>query len=615
MDVWAEIYDPTYTNRVGSGPLHPVGCGFDNKLDEAGTGQANFAFEERAFDLLRVRRICELWLSELTRSGVSKRRLGAFVIDSRKINHDSATIAVRGPGVLSLLRDKITLPGLAYENLTIAQALTALSSLAGWTVDTEAALNDSYISVRQAGDNVQRAISVICQEKGVHFRIDPETKKQIQAGAFGDNEDNVWAEYVEGDGGELDFDDSGPIRITNAEIVEESNEIVNYMLAMGGGDGDAALTMQGADRSFVESVTANGRTHYILRDNASIKLYGQIERRVNFKRINPTDATDSAVQYAKDALADGAKAYLDRHSQPYEKLNFNLQNVRDPLQPGNKIHIRYKGWINRDGVPYQWRDIDDDYWIMSVQEQAGSDGLGTSIEVANIDRYQTESSDIVVGMMDAINVEHVNIQPYPALYPFGPFQNPIDTDNNISMVFPIFNNVVRVNSVKMVIVRSVFTATGGVAAAGGDHRHLVFTQVSTKSLQDFVNTASYRAANNSSGGELIGTGVLPSANVNDQIWTQGASGTHTHDLEFDQVVKDTLLPRDLSVQINGFNVASGIFPDDTDSFIELDVTAAVLQRPGGIRGLHDVTVSCGSQRGDLAIVFYLDVDVSRVRTS
>lgn len=626
MQVWVNIYDPTYTNIVAN-RLRPIRASYKRKLDEAGLGRATFAIDPRALAEVRVRRVLEVWLSdvklEYQQGSVSwekhpaSRKLGAFVIESVTPDVKSRTITVRGPGFMSKLIDKITLPGLAFEDETVADVLDDLAALAGWTVNSEVALSSVNISVRFAGDNVLRALRFIAEAQGLHLRESVTTAKEIDAGYFGDT--NSHAMFIKGDSGEMALRRDAPMLITNANITEESSDVVNKVFCYGGGDGDAALTMElaAASRAFVDSESANGRTHYFIADSGSIAFYGEIARRLDVKRINPTDATDAALLEASKAVADAGKAWLDRHSVPYESLGLSVQNVNATVNPGDKVHVTYQDVINLYGVPYQERDIDEPYWVMAVEEQVSDTGLEVNLEVANIDRYSESAAEIIVGMVDSIEVQNVNIQPYPAPYYFPAGVHPIDDSTGYASSFIVSTQAVRLNSAKAYIFRSSWTAVSGVAAAGGDHRHRMFTY-----LQDEAGDASalsltrYRA----NAGPPFNTNlqlITAYLGTTADIYTDGSSDTHTHGFDFNAVDTDdpANLLEDVTLSIDGSEVSTGLFPDgNTDDFAEVDITAA-LNNAATLRGVHTIEVECGEGRGDIYCVLFIDVDVSRVRVS
>jgi hypothetical protein len=617
MQAWIDIWDANYSQRVGN-RLRPIMASYKRKLDEAGMGRATFAIDPRALSIIDVRRIAEVWLSDTKLEWDSgstsykkvpySRMIGAFVIEDVSPNPNERTITIRGAGVMSKLIDTIALPGLAFENETVANVLSELAALAGWTVDADPALSSQFISLRFAGENVLRALAAVVESQGIHMR-ESAVVQEIQAGAFGTV--NSHAEYMKGDAGESAFRKDAPMMIRSADIRETSADVVNKVYVYGGGDGDAALTMALSERSFVDSEELNGRRHYFIADGASMSAYGVIARRLDIKRISSTSPSDAAEIYAANALADGGKAWLERNSFPYELLKLRVQNVNETIAPGDKVHVTYKEVINLLGVPYQERDIDEPYWIMAVEESISSQGLEVGLEVANLDRYERNASDIVVGMVDSINVQNINIQPYPAPSYWSAPAAPIDTATPYNVQFAVNQQAVRLNQAIAYIFRRSWTAISGIADAGGDHRHTVFlsagTNVSLAGMMGRVMEARKPDL-------TLHACVIPNA-ADADILTEASSGTHTHAFEFDSVQTDDAanLLEEVTLKIDNNVVSAGLFATgSTEDYAEVDITDAL--KAGVLRGFHELEISCATGRGDIYAIIFIDIDVSRVRS-
>jgi hypothetical protein len=617
MRVWCEIFDATYTVKLGR--LDAIVASYQRKLDEAGTGSSTFASDPKNLGLIRVRRIIEIWISDTKlkwneslqaqEKETFSRKIGTFIIKKIKPNPDDKTIMVRGTGVMSKLANKTTLPGLAFENQSVSSVLTSLAALAGWTVSADVALNSQYISVRFAGENILRALAVVAQSQGIHIR-ESSTANQIEAGAFGTVES--FADYGKGDAGDMVLYKEAPMLIESVDLTEESEEVVNKIYVYGGGDGDAALTMDLADRGFVDSEVANDRTHYFIVDSASVSLYGEVAKRLDIKRISPTSPSDSAEIYASTALADAGKAWLDRNSMPYELLKLSVQNVNETLMPGSKVHVRYKETINLLGVPYQERDIDEAYWLMSIEENVGADGLEVVLNVANLDRYETNAADIVVGMIDSINVQNVNIQPYPAPYYWPTPAAPIDTLIPYNVNFYVNAQAVRLNQAVLYVFRRSWKAIGGIASGGG-HRHLMFKWIASEVTAAPTSRQVYKVSLD--GDTLTEQNVPIYGAYADDLYTWDAPD-HDHDLVFNQVVEDDAanLLSGVEVKIDGVTISENLFPSgNTDDYAEVDITDAL--KAGTLRGFHELEVSCTEGRGDVYGILFIDIDVSRVRSN
>jgi hypothetical protein len=80
------------------------------------------------------------------------------------------------------------------------------------------------------------------------------------------------------------------------------------------------------------------------------------------------------------------------------------------------------------------------------------------------------------------------------------------------------------------------------------------------------------------------------------------------------VQKDTQKPQGVTLKVNGVTVATGLFPNPTGSDIaEVDITTEVLNKAGGFRTWHNIELSAALGRGDVSVVFFIDVEVGTVR--
>ena len=622
MSVWIRIFNPTYTVELGDGPVRLESVTLNRKLDEIGDCSITLSgIDIRAISLIEPRRVIEIWHQEL---GFAKRRVGTFVVEGEADSDaDAKTWTVSGRSTAVALADKLVLsgPGAIYQEETFGTVANDLCALAGWTANVDDAVINQLISVPFTDDKVLRALQTLSEIKGVHLRESKTIAKQIDIGAFGTNEDNIYIKRIEGDNGEIHRQSTSPLLIERATISRESSDIWNWAKVFAGGDGDAALDISLAmpTRSFIDSIFINGRTHYFIKDNASIARYGQIEKRVDVQRIIPVANTDDALIAAAEAAADAAKATLDRHAEPQTVISLSLRNVRTTVSPGDKVHLTYKGVMNKNGIPYKYRDIDDDFWVMQVTEQITASGITLVLEVSNIDRYQTNAAGIIVGMMDDIQVQKVDVKPYPIMLPWVSGNEPMDTSTPVEFKFPMFDNVLRHKATRMFIVRDNWTAVAGVAQDGGDHRHLMMELVGVVGTPppnaDWTYYQTKDGNEDSSNDKTIYIPVAFSANATD-LWTFEGSGDHTHDTEFNEVKTDNQLPETLSVVVNGTLAASGLFPGgNTDDIAEIDITDEVNGKVGGFRGFHEVTINCSAGRGELFVVVLMEVDIGKVRVA
>lgn len=617
MRIWAKIWSPSYSVVLSDGPIFLESVSITRSLDRLTRLNAPVNGNDlRALQYITARNIAEIYIQETTPPhlpAVAARLLGGFVLDSLSlsINQDGTVKrSIQGTGTMLTLKDTLTLPGLSYDDATIEDIFNSangLATLAGWTADVEAGISANTTSVRFDGTSIFKSMQSVTEIQGLHLRHTSGTV--VEVGQFGTANGYV-LQYVEGDTGGLFNYDSMNLLIESMEIVEDAaGDFYNYVLGFGAGQGDARLTLEKSDRAGIVTVNDGSRDHYIIKDDASIATYGTIQRMVQIKKLAPVGTSEAQQVNAANALYDGLYENLQRHKEPLTKYRVTVRNVQNTIQPGDKLRVIYDGVVHKDGLsaPYKWLTLNDDFWVMSVTENVGANGVQLQLEIANVDRYQQSAAEIIVGMVESIEVNNIGVQPYPNRRQWGPYQRPVDTTTSLTGKFRIHDDVLKLIAVTALIERSEWTAVAGTAAAGGDHSHVMFGN-GFGAVIPAANTLY-----NSAGGQTVGFYANGSPAT---LTTFGASGTHTHDTEFAAVQQDSVKPEDCTLTVNGEVISSAIFPAQTgDDYVELDITDAVLEKVGGFRGFHDIQIACGTERGDLSVTIYFDVEISTVRVN
>jgi hypothetical protein len=623
MRIWAVVYNPAYALVVSDGPIFLESVSITRSLDRLTRLNAPVAGNDiRALQYISARNIIEIYVQPTTPAhmpAVAARMVGAFIIDnlSMSISESGLKRSIQGTGVMLALKDKLTLPGLTYDDATIEDIFNdtnGLATLAGWTADVEVGIATDTTSVRFDGSNIYKSMQTVTELQGLHLRHTSGTV--VEVGAFG-TANGYRLEYIEGDTGPNDYD-TMPLLIESMEIIEDAaGDFYNYVLGFGAGQGDARLTLEKSTRLGITTVNDGARDHYIIKDDTSIATYGQIERMVQIKKLAPVGTSEPQQVNAANALFDGLDANLQRHKEPQTRYRVTVRNVQNTIQPGDQVRVIYQGAIFKDGLsaPYKWADINDDFWIMSVSENVGANGVQLQLEISNVDTYNTNAAEIIVGMVESIEVNNIGVQPYPNRRQWGPYQRPVDTTTSLTGKFRIHDDVLKLIAVTAIIERSEWTAVAGTASAGGNHRHRVADVISTTVIPTPGGVLDYYVQYVNASDVLFDVHFLATTTSGQDEWfTSGESGDHTHDTEFSEVQQDSVKPEDCTLTVNGEVISSTIFPSQAgDDYIELDITEAVLNKVGGFRGFHDIEVECATQRGDLSVTIYFDVEIGTVR--
>jgi hypothetical protein len=619
MRLWADVYDATNTTRLGAGPVALRSATVKRVLDGPGTISVRLAgWEQRANDLMTPKRVLRVY----TDGGGEKRLLGTMVIDEvDRSDSGQQGFAVAGKDGLSLLRNTITGLGRVYSNMSMSGVLADLAGLAGWTVNAEAALDGVMISTRFDGASVLKAIQAVVGEKGVHFRLDGNI--QLAAGDFG-AESGLRAESAVAAHADLYTNDK-LLLIESFRETHKSNEVVNAILPLGAGDGDAVLTLAKSTRGrMVTRLGGDGRTEYWLEDAASIAEYGRIERRVDFKQIAPVTNSSSDVQNAANALDDAAWTWLGRHSTPRKQYELAVQKIPSGVQPGDKLTVNYKGAVtNLAGDVVAVESIRGTFWIVAVNESWGVEGGKLSLEISSVDEVDAGEAGIVVGAIDAVQVQGVAVKPFPFVNSYV-YRREMAPSYPASVPVDITNAVMDITRCRVRLTTRPFrsnvtgAAAGGASVAGatssggGTHNHRMFALTSVSGFPS-VSPQPYLGRESNGGAFAY---VRMETNGRD-LWTHDASDSHTHDVSISipshshalqyGIFDDNAYPQTIRAFVNGTDQTAalggpwGVGGGAVNAVIEI----SDLLKVGTLQRLHEVEFRCDGGRGEVEVTVEL----------
>ena len=456
IQLWAEVYDSTYTTKQGLGPIRLKSANGTQLLDGPGTGALTTSpvhpdFTIRAMDLLTSKAVVEVWVQV---PGYDKRKLTAFIADDIAYMDKPGGIElqVTGPDTMMLLSYYSTLLAREYDNTSYAAVVLALLQIAGWTRFSDGLSGDVGFSTRFDGVNVLKALQFVVEHGNYHMRQDPDVKKRMVAGDLGES-NGLRVAFAKGDKPGVRFNED-VVMAEDIEIVDDSKDVVNWILPVGAGDGDSSLTLEDSDRTspyVIQTTTGpDGRTLYYLTDSTSVTTYGTIQRRVNFKQIAPLGTSNTSRQNAANLLYDAAATWLTRHKDPQQILRVTLRNVNTNILIGDKIRVHYVETVNFNGKPYTLKSINEDMWIIKVSESVGQSGITTILTVSNVDRAETTDAAIVVGQMEGLDAHNVAFKPTYNIWSIGPVKEFFDHED-LTFILNIPDDVLEVTNVTMIV--------------------------------------------------------------------------------------------------------------------------------------------------------------------
>lgn len=367
--------------QQGDGLIKIIDCAFTRQLDGAGTFKASLALtDDRNLALIRNEAMIRFLVETRDGSAVD---IGTGVITSVAQSEDSSgsALEISGMDALQALARKSVLTNRTYDNQPIATVVTALAGLAGWTA-TATGLDS--ITVKLDGISVLKALVKIAEETGLHFRLAGD--RTIEFGGLGE-QSAAWALKLPGNSPRV-TQSREILPISQFKIQYESQNLVNWMLVLGGGTDTNILTMAqatGGGAYTIQTIALpNAATGYYLADAASIARYGQIERVMKFD-IQPISNSVPNIAKASQQLYLAAAAELARVSVLQTVYQVQCKRGLTPVQVGQRLRVTYRGIAEKLTGNFTYLDVDEYLYVLSVSETYGVNSDDVTLEVSNVD--------------------------------------------------------------------------------------------------------------------------------------------------------------------------------------------------------------------------------------
>jgi len=419
-DLWAEVYDADWQKRADAeGPVNLVSASVTRVLDGCGTiSFETLGTDERAIRLLTNEARVKIYVND---GGTIRQFCSGIIRKIRKsVSASGWTRSYEGPDALDELKRKTVLLNRQFQLNTVTDVATTLAAIAGWSVATETAISGELMTARFDGVSVLKALQRVVELKGYHLREKPRPlssfDRTLEIGLFGTDIGLTCLTLAQA----VDIGDNDAIAlIESLQVALESEDVINWLLPLGGGEGEAALTLQKSTRSGIQTTTGPaGKTLYYITDAASVTLYGEIQKVATFKDINPIANSVAATQAAANALYDTARAYLDRAKARQDVYRMTLKKCRVLVRPGDKVRVLHRGDIlDENGVEIPDEIVDGTFWVLKASERVGNDGsVTTSLEISNIDKQTQDAATLVVDAVERLEIRDRTVQPGTITY-------------------------------------------------------------------------------------------------------------------------------------------------------------------------------------------------------
>lgn len=608
MRLWADVYSPDGETRLGSGPLTTLQTASVTRvLDGVGSVQFMYpATDPRALSLMQNKRQVRLWseINDVTRE------LGRGVIETIGLDVAEGGYVVNagGPDTLTFLTHYSALLGRIYDNQTLETIVDDLADLAGWTATVDGGLGN--LSARFDGSNVLKCLLMVAEQQGLHLRAG-EDAETIEFGAFGETLEDDYGRRVVLYGPsqtglrEMQTRDN-LIFIESFSEVKQSESIANWVIPLGAGEGEAALTLEHSTRTSPYTIQSmagpDGRTLYYLSDATSVAAYGQIQSPpLVFKNIGPITTSATDIERAANALYDAAAAWLERNAVLLTSYSFSCRKPAITVRPGDKIRVTYMGIVETETGLLTFVDIDDDFWVMRVGESMGPDGIRLQLEVASIDRVERSAEEIIVGALEAITISNTAIQSYYTK-DSNTYWRTIDDTHSAQVSIYVTNATQAIDRVMVRFNTRPFRSTSQGAAAGGDHRHKMFDWQIAQSTPPSAYYQEFFAKREEAGTNDVNVWLaISGATKNYDLWTFESSGDHTHDPVYG-IEDDSEYPDTVRIKVNGVDRTSALGgPWGVGGgaiTVEVNITEYILAE-STLHKVHTVTFECDDGQGEI----------------
>lgn len=600
MQVWVDVYDAS-GNRLGDGPvLSVVNAEFNRRLDGAGSWSLRcVGTDPRALTLLQNERRVKVWIEDTGGARLG----GEGIIRTRSLSESPAgvTLRVGGPDILDELKRANSLLARVYNQATVQDVADDLIGLvSGWSVDVDVAIAADVIDARYDGVSVLKAFQDITKRYGLHLRASSSASKTLEIGAFGDDT-GLRIFKVERINQEA-LANPALLMVQAISKEDDSEDMYNWLLPLGAGEGTAALTLEKSTRTSPYSINTvigpDGTTLYYISDSAAAATYGTIQKVGQFKEVAPLSNSETDIEHAANALYDAAVEDLARHKDPVERWKTTVKNVKSTIRTGDKIHVYYKAQIQTATGPVDYYDVRGDYWVMSAVERVQIEGADVEMEISNVDRTEKTVAETVMNSIEQIELRGLKPQIT------GAPSNPAVYYYNMGPGFPatirieLTDALLYLQRIRMRLRTYPFQAIS-TAAEGGDHYHKMFDY---RSAGGTTQTNLYAVSTDEFGAE---TEEYMALGATLDMYTQGSSGTLSLVPVFGRV-DDSETPTGMTIWFEGNDVtevltgAATLAPSGGNLDELLDVgalTNMILNATAGLRSVHEIELRCSSGQG------------------
>lgn len=570
--------------------------------------------------------------------------LGEYIHNDISIDANQKTAGIVAHDSLLQLSNTIVGFGRAFNNQTIAAALSSLLGDIGWTVTYESGFDSSQpVTLEFQGETHLRAIDALRQYERGFFRRAGDTS--ILFGAF--NSTTPVTTLRQATAANME----GLPLITTLKRERRGSGVANRIFATGSGLGATQLDLRYSNRTTpytIQTATIGGNPAYYIEDAASIAQFGLQSRVVNFNQIRPITNSAADLQNAGNALYDIATAYLQRFRNEQDVYSVRVFNLPASVAPGDLVRLQYSGVAETESSRVAWLSVDQNFFVTQITRSFEGNGepvADLTLSASGEDIVGT--TEVITTLLEDVSRFKTRPQPSMSLYSKASQTMPIDSTRTFDFTFYIGSEVLALNAMTLEFTLGPLRtyAANSTDSGGGS------TQTSSSggsSTQTSTSGGSSTPTSSSPVESTLHLHTIPFQNgtlgnavylYNGQLYTIGGGSTssnsngvihthtvtlpshthdvtvpnhthnvtipnHTHPLTFG-VSDDSQNPTNVTITVNGTavgsirNAATGTFVGSSASgpgVFTVDILAALTATDFRQR-THTIRFTCGSNRG------------------
>jgi hypothetical protein len=281
----------------------------------------------------------------------------------------------------------------------------------GWSTDCDAGMG--FTAVDYSGESVAAALDELRKRFDKHFRLAAGFDRRLEFGAFGADSG---VRLTGGDAVPNVWQDSFPnvVKVDTLTRKEEGAEIINRVIALSSGQGDAQGTLELSTYAGTYAVQSranpDGSLIYFIEDAASILAYGVREQAVVFSNVRPLENSAAGKERCANELHAAAESFLTLHKSPIVAYDVTTINAPGTLQVGDYIRLVYRGVT--DGTNYL--DVDEFFFVNEITRNRDASGKRSQrLTISSTGQLPMTDKQLMVQALMSATAAKLHRQPYP----------------------------------------------------------------------------------------------------------------------------------------------------------------------------------------------------------